>query len=91
MAERIDIRRRHILRAGALAAAAGLGMSGAAADPGTPARMPSLAGATGWLDTPPLQPAALRGKVVLINFCTYTCINWLRCAHGPPRTALRAW
>jgi thiol-disulfide isomerase/thioredoxin len=39
---------------------------------------PSLAGATGWLNSPPLTVPALRGKVVLINFCTYSCINWQR-------------
>jgi len=41
-------------------------------------RIPSLAGATGWLNSPPLDPASLRGKVVVADFCTYTCINWLR-------------
>ena len=40
--------------------------------------MPSLDGATEWLNTPPLTTAALRGKVVLVQFWTYTCINWLR-------------
>jgi len=40
--------------------------------------LPSLDGATGWLNSPPLTPAGLRGKVVLVNFWTYTCINWLR-------------
>lgn len=40
--------------------------------------MPSLAGATAWLNSPPLKPEGLRGKVVLVNFCTYSCINWLR-------------
>ena len=40
--------------------------------------MPSLAGATEWLDSEPLTPADLRGRVVLIDFGTYTCINWLR-------------
>jgi thiol-disulfide isomerase/thioredoxin len=39
---------------------------------------PSLSGATQWLNSAPLMPADLRGKVVLINFWTYTCINWLR-------------
>jgi thiol-disulfide isomerase/thioredoxin len=41
-------------------------------------RLPSFDGATGWLNSPPLTPASLRGKVVLVNFWTYTCINWLR-------------
>jgi thiol-disulfide isomerase/thioredoxin len=40
--------------------------------------LPSLARATAWLNTPPLTADQLRGKVVLIDFCTYTCINWLR-------------
>jgi thiol-disulfide isomerase/thioredoxin len=40
--------------------------------------VPSLEGATGWLNSPPLSGADLRGKVVLIDFWTYTCINWLR-------------
>ena len=42
------------------------------------ARMPSLDQATRWLNSPPVAPADLRGKVVLVNFWTYTCINWLR-------------
>jgi thiol-disulfide isomerase/thioredoxin len=40
--------------------------------------MPSLDGATGWLNSAPLTAADLRGRVVLVNFWTYTCINWLR-------------
>jgi thiol-disulfide isomerase/thioredoxin len=40
--------------------------------------VPSLANATAWLNSPPLAAAGLRGKVVLIDFWTYTCINWLR-------------
>lgn len=39
---------------------------------------PSLRGATTWLNSPPLTPASLRGKVVLVEFWTYTCINWRR-------------
>jgi thiol-disulfide isomerase/thioredoxin len=38
----------------------------------------ALGGATTWLNSPPLATGDLRGKVVLVNFCTYTCINWLR-------------
>ena len=48
--------------------------------------LPSFGGATGWLNSPPLTPAGLRGKVVLVNFWTYTCINWLR-----QLPYLRAW
>src|SRR6266480_3442897 len=40
--------------------------------------LPSLSGATAWLNSPPLSAADLRGKVILIDFWTYTCINWLR-------------
>jgi thiol-disulfide isomerase/thioredoxin len=48
--------------------------------------LPSFDGATGWLNSPPLAPAGLRGKVVLTGFWTYTCINWLR-----QLPYLRAW
>ena len=40
--------------------------------------VPSLGGATEWLNSAPLTAAGLRGKVVLIDVWTYTCINWLR-------------
>ncbi|HEX7318338.1 MAG TPA: thioredoxin family protein [Pyrinomonadaceae bacterium] len=40
--------------------------------------LPSLDGATGWLNSQPLSAASLRGKIVLVQFCTYTCVNWLR-------------
>jgi hypothetical protein len=40
--------------------------------------MPSIDGATGWLNSPPLTSDCLRGKVVAVDFCTYTCINWIR-------------
>jgi len=49
-------------------------------------RMPSLGGATGWLNSEPLGPAELRGHVVLVNFWTLTCINWLR-----QEPYVRAW
>jgi thiol-disulfide isomerase/thioredoxin len=41
-------------------------------------QLPSFDGATGWLNSPPLTEPDVRGKVVLVNFWTYTCINWLR-------------
>jgi hypothetical protein len=40
--------------------------------------LPSLEGATEWINSPPLTPAGLRGNVALFDFCTYTCINWIR-------------
>jgi thiol-disulfide isomerase/thioredoxin len=44
----------------------------------TQGALPSLGGASGWLNSPPLTTAELRGRVVLVDFWTYTCINWLR-------------
>jgi thiol-disulfide isomerase/thioredoxin len=41
-------------------------------------RLPGFDGATAWLNSQPLTPEGLRGKVVLVDFWTYTCINWLR-------------
>ncbi|QEE24072.1 cytochrome c biogenesis protein DipZ [Rhodanobacter glycinis] len=41
-------------------------------------QFPSLAGATGWLNSGALTPQSLRGKVVLVDFWTYSCINCLR-------------
>jgi len=46
----------------------------------------SLRKATTWLNSPPLTADGLRGKIVLVDFCTYTCINWLRTL-----PYLRAW
>jgi len=40
--------------------------------------MPSLGGATEWLNSEPLGPVELRGRIVVLNFWTLTCINWLR-------------
>jgi thiol-disulfide isomerase/thioredoxin len=48
--------------------------------------MPSFAGATEWLNSEPLGTAELRGHVVLVNFWTWTCINWLR-----QEPYVRAW
>jgi thiol-disulfide isomerase/thioredoxin len=49
-------------------------------------RIPPLDGATAWLNSEPLGPGELRGKVVLVNFWTLTCINWLR-----QEPYVRAW
>jgi thiol-disulfide isomerase/thioredoxin len=48
--------------------------------------MPPFAGAVEWLNSEPLGPADLRGHVVLVNFWTLTCINWLR-----QEPYVRAW
>ncbi len=48
--------------------------------------MPSLGGATGWINSEQLGPAELRGSVVVVNFWTLTCINWLR-----QEPYVRAW
>ena len=42
------------------------------------APMPTLEGTTTWINSPPLSLVELRGRVVLVNFWTLTCINWLR-------------
>jgi thiol-disulfide isomerase/thioredoxin len=48
--------------------------------------VPGFDGATGWLNSPPLSAQDLQGKVVLVDFWTYTCINWLRTL-----AYIRAW
>ena len=87
MSEAIDHDRRRLLGTAATAAAATrLGVFGSAVqqmacsafrlpDEG---ELPSFGGATAWLNSTALTPSGLRGKVVLVEFWTYTCINWLR-------------
>jgi Thioredoxin like C-terminal domain/AhpC/TSA family len=48
--------------------------------------LPSFDGAIGWLNSRPLTPSGLRGHVVVVQFWTYTCINWLR-----TQAYFRAW
>jgi len=75
----------HEILLGALLGGAAAGAAnGAAIVPET--RMPSLDGATGWINTGPLTSERLRGKVVVVDFWTFTCINWLRTMPW-----LRAW
>src|SRR5262249_3989372 len=50
----------------------------AAAQLSAEGQMPSFGSATEWLNSKPLTPGDLRGKMVLINFWTYSCINWRR-------------
>jgi thiol-disulfide isomerase/thioredoxin len=87
--ERVDLGRRRLLTTAALgiAAFAAAGnlfpavveqlMSSAAGSP-IGGELASLSRANGWLNSEPLSAGELRGKVVLIDFWTYTCINWLR-------------
>jgi thiol-disulfide isomerase/thioredoxin len=53
-------------------------LHGSAAGLPVEGELPGFSGATGWLNSPPLTRDDLRGKVVLVNFWTYTCVNWLR-------------
>ena len=76
-----DLDRRRFLGTTATAlAATQLRMLGSAKAliPHMEGELSSLGRATEWLNSPPLTAGGLRGKVVLIDFCTYTCINWLR-------------
>ena len=49
-------------------------------------QIPSLGRTTAWLNSEPLDPAELRGHVILVNLWTWTCINWLR-----QEPYVRAW
>jgi thiol-disulfide isomerase/thioredoxin len=62
-------------------AAAHFGMFGKAeadADVRVPRELSALGRASEWINTPPIRPESLIGKVVVVDFWTYTCINWLR-------------
>lgn len=88
MSNAMNATRRHFIGAGTAAlAAAGFGLSCAKVSSTMPApaevlpiegNVPSFDGAIGWLNSAPLTAAGLRGKVILVQFWTYTCINWLR-------------
>lgn len=85
-------RRRLLQTAGVGAATLGLaglfavGRSRPSRADAVEATLASVFGAQEWLNTEPLQPADLRGKVVLVNFWTYSCINSLR-----PLPYLKRW
>ncbi len=87
MSEEINHDRRRFLTTAAMTiAATSLDIFGPVVQQVAPAglqlpiegELPSLGSANGWLNSQPLTANGLRGKVVLIDFCTYTCINWLR-------------
>jgi thiol-disulfide isomerase/thioredoxin len=80
MSTEINHNRRQFVRIAAMTIAAapfGIGSS-ANAKSSKRVELTSLDLATGWLNSPPLTADGLRGKVVLVQFWTYTCINWLR-------------
>ncbi len=87
--KRIQINRRRFIRNVAITIAAAVPTARAykyrtgLADEGP---FPELDGAIGWLNSPPLNPKSLRGKVVLVDFWTYTCINSLR-----PLPYVKSW
>ncbi len=84
-----EVNRRGFVRNAALTIAAAVPTASAykyqtgLADGGA---FPDLDGAIGWLNSPPLNPKSLRGKVVLVDFWTYTCINSLR-----PLPYVKSW
>jgi thiol-disulfide isomerase/thioredoxin len=84
-----EVNRRGFLRSGAITLAAAVPSANAyksrmsLADEGS---MPDLGGAIGWLNSVPLNAKSLRGKVVLVDFWTYTCINSLR-----PLPYVKSW
>src|SRR5262245_767516 len=86
--ENINIDRRRFLRRAAMTiVGAHIGRSGTAAAAGQePRELAALGRAVEWLNSPRLTPSSLAGKVVLVDFWTYTCINWLRTL-----PYLRAW
>ncbi len=55
-----------------------MGIFGSGAHLPAEGTLPPFTGATTWLNSEPLTPEGLRGRVVVADFCTYTCINWLR-------------
>jgi thiol-disulfide isomerase/thioredoxin len=72
-------RRRFLGTAAMTMAAAGLGVIDTAPAAARESReLEAIARATQWINSPPLTAASLQGKVVLVQFGTYTCINWLR-------------
>ena len=80
MDEIIDRNRRRFVGTAAMAiAAAPFGMLGCAVAEGRESReLAAIGRAVEWLNSPRLTASSLAGKVVLVDFCTYTCINWLR-------------
>src|SRR5579871_7016831 len=74
------------LRIGIFAVSVGIVAAALFSQGQRPASLPDLNGAVAWLNSGPLTPKSLRGKVVLFDFWTYTCINSLR-----PMPYVKAW
>jgi hypothetical protein len=79
-AAEVDHDRRRFLGIAAMTiAAAQLGTLGVVnVSDGGSRELAAIGGATEWLNSPRLTPSSVAGKVVVVDFCTYTCINWLR-------------
>ena len=76
MSEEVDVSRRRFLSATAMTIA-GAHFNGIASAKAR-SELSALAGATAWLNSEPLTSTGLHGKVVLVDFWTYSCINWRR-------------
>jgi thiol-disulfide isomerase/thioredoxin len=83
-----EVNRRGFLRTAAITVAAAVPAASAESRMSLPDEgpMPDLGGAIGWLNSAPLNSKSLRGKVVLVDFWTYTCINSLR-----PLPYVKSW
>lgn len=71
-------RRRFLTQSAVTMAAAHFGVLDATEASAATRELTALGNASEWLNSPRLTPESLAGKVVLVNFWTYTCINWLR-------------
>jgi thiol-disulfide isomerase/thioredoxin len=71
-------RRRFLTVAATIAVARFGGPSPMEANQRVPGELAAIGRANGWINSPRLAPSSLAGKVVLVNFWTYTCINWIR-------------
>jgi hypothetical protein len=76
---RVDDRRRFLGTMAMAMAGAQLGtLATAETEDRAPRELTAIGRATEWINSPRLTAADLLGKVVVADFCTYTCINWLR-------------
>ncbi len=86
MRKELQYNRRRFLKTAAMAVAPATLPLSARQTLAKEGSMPELSGAIGWLNSAPLSAKGLHGKVVLVNFWTYTCINSLR-----PLPYLKSW